>query len=285
MKRVLALILSCALLPCVSGADEQTSSNSIQIAVVQQESNPGKPEQNRNKALRFAAEALGKGADIVLFHEEMLLGCVENPLESAEPMDGPTTRAFQRLLQGRRSLIIYGLTEKDGDKCFISATVVSEHGVVANYHKTHLFWMAKGARYEPALYRPGDRLVTFDFSGYRCGLMICYDGDFPEMTRAYANRGCQLLFWLNNRPSRGYEEVKMLALQNSMIMATACCCGRDESGRLCPGGSNITDATGKLLAEIWDHEGVILADVSPGSVPQLRLQNPLYRGQRPELYR
>ena len=32
-----------------------------------------------------------------------------------------------------------------------------------------------------------------------------------------------------------------------MIMATSCCCGVDESGSVCRGGSNITDATGKLL--------------------------------------
>jgi len=75
---------------------------------------------------------------------------------------------------------------------------------------------------------PGDRLVTFDFSGYRRGLMICYDGDFPEMTRAYANRACAVLFWLNNRPDRGYAEVKDLARRNSMIMATACCCSADH---------------------------------------------------------
>jgi len=134
-------------------------------------------------------------------------------------------------------------------------------------------------------YSAGDRLVTFDFRGYRCGLMICYDGDFPEMTRAYANRGCAVLFWLNHRGSRGYAEVKDLAMRNSMIMATCCCCGVDESGNVCRGGSNITDAKGKLQAEIWDREGIILKDVYPAEVPKLRAENPSYHGQRPELYR
>lgn len=100
--------------------------------------------------------------------------------------------------------------------------------------------------------------------------MLCYDGAFPEMTRAYANRGCSVLFWLNQRESRGYAEVKDLAAQNSMIIATSCCCGVDELGRVCPGGSNITDATGKLLAEIWDREGTITADVCPAEVPAIR---------------
>ena len=114
--------------------------------------------------------------------------------------------------------------------------------------------------------------------------MICYDGDFPEMTRSYANLGCAMLFWMNNRGSRGHAEVKRLAETNSMIMATSCCCGVDEAARRCRGGSNITDAAGQLLAELWDAEGVIVADVDPEEAQRLRKENPWYRGRRPELY-
>jgi predicted amidohydrolase len=114
--------------------------------------------------------------------------------------------------------------------------------------------------------------------------MICYDGDFPEMTRAYANLGCAILFWMNNRSSRGHSEVKDLAYRNSMIIVASCCCGPDENGQLCRGGSNITDADGHLLAEIWDQEGVIVADVRPTKALELRTKNPWYRGQRPDLY-
>jgi predicted amidohydrolase len=114
--------------------------------------------------------------------------------------------------------------------------------------------------------------------------MICYDGDFPEMTRAYADLGCSVLFWMNNRGSRGHTEVKDLAHRNSMIVAASCCCGPDERGQPCRGGSNITDADGSLLAEIWDEEGILLADVSPARALALRAENPWYRGRRPELY-
>lgn len=264
---------------------EQSTTNAIRIAVIQQNANSGKVEENRDKALRFAREALEQGAEILLFHEELLVGYVPDPRQLAEPVDGATTRAFQNLLRDRPSLIIYGLTEKAGDQYFISATVVSAAGVVTNYHKTHLWWKANGPRHEPTFYAPGDHLVTFNFGDSRCGLMLCYDGDFPEMTRAYANRGCAVLFWLNNRGSRGYAEVKDLADRNSMIMVTACCCGVDEAGEVCRGGSNITDPTGKLVAEIWDREGFIIKDVFPAEVPRLRDQNPWYHGQRPELYR
>jgi 5-aminopentanamidase len=254
------------------------------IAVVQQNGNPGRPEENRNKALGFAEQALSQGADVVLFHEELLLGYCDNLRALAEHIDGPTTRAFQALLQRSEALIIYGLTERDGDACYVSAPVVGADGVIANYRKTHLWWKATGLRHEPTYYAPGDRLVTFEAKGYRCGIMICYDGDFPEMTRSYANLGCGMVFWMNNRGSRGHNEVRPLAVSNSMIVAASCCCGTDECGNACRGGSNITDHDGKLLAELWDREGVILADVDPSKALAAREENPCYRGLRHELY-
>jgi predicted amidohydrolase len=256
----------------------------VKIAVVQQNTVPGAVEQNRARALIHARDALAHGAQIVLFHEEMLVGYVSNLRELAEPVDGPTTRAFQSLLQGADTLVLYGLTEREGEDCYIAATLVGQQGVVANYRKTHLWWDASGLRHEPTFYRPGNRLVTFDVQGHKSGVMICYDGDFPEMTRSYANLGCTMLFWMNNRESRGPQEVRHLARWNAMIMAVSCCCGPDEEGRHCPGGSNITDSDGRVLAEIWDREGIIYADVDPGSVPAARAASPWYTGRRPDLY-
>ena len=68
--------------------------------------------------------------DIVQFHEELLLGYVENLRDLAEPLLGPTTQAVQRLLEDSDSLILYGLTERDGDACYISAPLVSRQGVL-----------------------------------------------------------------------------------------------------------------------------------------------------------
>jgi predicted amidohydrolase len=246
----------------------------VRIAVIQQDGNPG--QVNR--------EALGRNADVILFHEELLIGYVENARELAEPVNGPTSQAFQELLKGTDALIIYGLTEKDRNDYYISAPIVSANGVIDNYRKTHLWWKAEGLRHEPTFYKPGDRLVTFDVKGHKSGIMICYDGDFPEMTRSYANLGCKMLFWMNNRGSRGHAEVKDLAYRNSMIIPTACCCGLNELGYRCEGGSNITGAKGELIKEIWNEEGIITSDVNPGEVPKIREENPWFTGLNPDVY-
>lgn len=257
----------------------------VRIAVVQQETIPGAVELNREKALGFCREALALNPDIILFHEALITGYTENVRELAEERNGPTTQAFRKLLQGTDTLVLYGLTEREGEHCYAAATLVSADGVVANYRKTHLFWKAEGVRHEPTFFRPGNELVTFDLKGWKCGIMICYDGDFPEMTRAYANRGCQMLFWLNNRGSRGKEEVLPLVRGNSIIIAASCCCGRNDTQRIYRGGSNIINFDNTVLAEIWDREGIIYADVEPGQVQAAREQNYNFRGQRQELYR
>jgi predicted amidohydrolase len=257
----------------------------VRIAVVQQDGNPGQVTANLEKALHFAEEALNQNADVILFHEELLVAYVDNARELAEPVDGPTSKAFQKLLRGTDALVIYGLTEKDHDDYYISAPIVSADGVIDNYRKTHLWWKAEGLRHEPTFYKPGNRLVTFDVKGYKSGIMICYDGDFPEMTRSYANLGCSMLFWMNNRGSRGHEEVKDLAYRNSMIIPTACCCGLNELGDKCKGGSNITGAKGELIKDIWNKEGIIIGDVNPGEVSQIRDKNPWFTGLRPDLYK
>jgi predicted amidohydrolase len=260
------------------------SGGQLRIAVVQMETVPGAVDKNRGRALALAAEALKNDPDIILFHEELLIGYVSNLRELAEPVNGTTTQAFQSLLMGSKSLVLWGLTERHGDKVYVAGTLVGASGVQANYRKTHLWWHSEGLRDEASHYEPGNELVTFMVKGHKCGVMICYDGDFPEVARCYANMGCSVLFWLNNRADRGYREVRGLARSNSMIMPTACCCGMDETSHICRGGSNITNFDGGLLSEIWDKEGVIYADVNPEDALKARLDNPMYRGRRPELY-
>lgn len=266
------------------GPDSDVVKEELRIAVVQQNGNPGRVEENRSKAVKRIRESIANGADVILFHEEMLAGYVDNLKELAEPSDGDSSKLFQEALKGSTAVVIYGYSELEGDDLYISAAVVSAKGLVANYRKTHLWWLAEGLRHEPSYYKPGDELVTFDLMGHKCGIMICYDGDFPEVARAYAKKGCSVLFWMNNRKSRGNDEVKYLAQRNSLIIPTSCCTGFNELGDWCNGGSNITGFMGENIADIWDKEGVIIDNVKPAEAIKARQGNPFFMGMRPNLY-
>ena len=49
-------------------------------------------------------------------------------------------------------------------------------------------------------------------------------------------------------------------------------------------GSNITDADGSLLSDLWGEEDIIVEDVYPEKALDMRTKNPWYRGQRTDLY-
>ena len=52
---------------------------------------------------------------------------------------------------------------------------------------------------------PGDHFVTFNINGVNCGLLICYDVRFPELTREYRRLGSDLIFhsFYNARQEKG----------------------------------------------------------------------------------
>ena len=259
----------------------------MKIAVVQQNHAPGMAEENRRKALASAEEALEHGADLILFHEEMTVGYSPLARELAEPVCGETSLQFQKLLERRNSdaRIVYGLTEKKDGKFYISAPVISRTGPVAVYRKTHLYRNAEGLRDEGKVFTPGDRFIFFDFQGLRFGLMICYDGDFTEPVEYYRRMGCQVVLWMNNRPSRGPEDlVRFHAIRNSMMMCVSCCCGTDELGNACPGGSNIVDAAGNVRSVLWESEGILYGTADRDEIMELREKNFWIRDRREDLY-
>ncbi len=265
------------------------SSKTVRLAVVQQDRVTRDVEKSREKALRFTAQALEHKPDVILLQEALLVDNGHPGWQRfAETVDGPTTQAFRDLLKGTGTKVIYGLVETDGQCYYQSAPCVTADGVVTNYRKTHLFGWYGGQ--EAALFTPGDRLVTFDVKGHKAGIMICYDGDFPEMARSYANLGCTMLFWMNKRDSRGHEErndgsvVRDLARTNSLIMAVSCGCRPEKQGGFSGGGSNITNHDGELLAEIWGAEGFVCADVEPDTVLPARQNNCWFGPQRRDLY-
>ena len=257
----------------------------MKIAVVQQNHAPGEGESNLKKALASVKKALDAGADVILLHEEMLYGYHEKGVFRTEPKDGPSMQAFRNALRGTEALAVYGYTEQDGERKHISVNAVTAEGLLATYRKNHLWKMGIGLRDETVSYTPGDGLRMIEFMGAKIGFLICYDGDFPEMFRAYAKAGCDLVLWSNNRESRGPEDrCRQAAIDNSIFVATSCCTGIDEQGIFCPGMSNVVAPGGKVLAEITGCEGMIFAEIDPAEAREHRKTNPWYQGARFDLY-
>ena len=147
------------------------------------------------------------------------------------------------------------------------------------YRKTHLFVAERKAVGGWA--EPGNEAPVIDTAVGRIGVVICYDGDFPELTRSLAVRGAEIVV----RPSAFMRSADIWELTNraraydnhTFVVATNAV-GRDPGGLLYFGNSMLVGPTAEVLArgttqEQWVSARLDPADfraISPGSgLPQV----------------
>src|SRR5258708_15957993 len=102
----------------------------------------GAAARNLDQGLAMAAEGFAGGANIVVLPELAVPGYTVDPVvlaESAQTLNGPAVKAWQRAAAAGGGYVIGGLCERDGERLFDSAVMVSADGGLAGYRKAHLF--------------------------------------------------------------------------------------------------------------------------------------------------
>ena len=267
----------------------------IRVASAQVAIDVDDPEATWRGAVELVESAVADGADLVVLPELVTTGSgfadAAEATRRAEPVTGPTVTAL-RELSGRHGMVLAaGFNEASSlDRPYNSAVVIDRGELLACYRKTHLWDREK------LLFTPGDRpppVVATSIG--RAGLCVCYDLEFPEVTRRLALEGAQLLLAPANWPLLGkpagerpveVAKAQAAAAQNKVYVVVADRCGADR-GEAYTGGSVICDHTGYLLAEAaTEQPGVIGADIEPGHTDDKRLgpHNDAFADRRPELY-
>ena len=173
-------------------------------------------------AVALADEAAAGGARLVALPEYLQYrGSDDGFRASARPIPGPHTDPFAEVARRRDAWILVGSTAEtsaDPDRPYNTSTLIAPDGsIAAIYRKIHLFDVAVDngpSDTESARVTPGDRVVTADVDGVAVGLTICYDLRFPELYRALALAGAQVLTVPANfteRTGRDHWEVLLRA--------------------------------------------------------------------------
>lgn len=235
-------------------------------------------------------------ADIVvlpeLFGSGYFFDSTEQARSLAEPVpDGPTVRQLEAWAASTGATIVAGLPERDGDRLYNSAVVVTPKGWLGTYRKTHLY-------YEETLhFTPGDTgfpvWTVTDRAGkpYRLGVMVCFDWFFPESARALALAGADVIAHPSNLvlphcPSA----MPIRALENGVFTATANRVGSESNGReslTFIGRSRICSPRGEVLAEAPEAvPASITAEIDPHESRQRQLNAHNHRDtdRRPAMY-
>lgn len=138
----------------------------------------------------FIAEAAEKKADLLVLPETM--GNTGNGLsyaEAAEPIPGPGTEYFGELARKHRLYLVAGLVERDERLIYNVAVLIDPEGRIAGkYRKVAL----PRAEIEAGV-TPGTDYPVFKTPFGRVGMMVCYDGFFPEVARQLSKRGAEII--------------------------------------------------------------------------------------------
>jgi len=238
----------------------------MKIAAVQMDITILEKVKNRRKVLAKLAEAAGAGAQLVVFPECALSGYCFTSREEAWPftetVPGPASEQIAAAAKGLKCSVIFGLLERDGDKIYNAAAVVTPQGILGTYRKVHLLCLGID-RFDA----PGDKpFPVFEIPGgaqnatAKIGINICFDCSFPESGRVVKLKGAQILAIPTNWPigSDTWQHTpKVRATENHLVVVAADRVGEERGFRFA-GHSQIVNFDGQVLAEAGDTEETII---------------------------
>jgi predicted amidohydrolase len=165
----------------------------VRLATVHFKPSGGRtPADNCRMYEPFIAEAARRKADLVVLGETLTyVGLGKSYADVAEPIPGPSTEYFGRLARQHNLYIVPGLLERDGHLVYNVAVLIGPDGnLVGKYRKVCL----PRGEIEGGV-TPGSDYPVFATRFGTVGLMVCYDGFFPEVARALSNRGAEVIAW------------------------------------------------------------------------------------------
>jgi len=268
----------------------------LRVTCVQLNAGPVKAD-NLVRAEQLVAEAAATGADLVVLPEKWnAYGSAERMQAAAEPLDGGETVAAMADWARRHAISIVGgsITEARAgrDKSSNTSVVFDPSGeIVAVYRKIHLFDVEVGGLVyrESDAEEPGDETVVSEVEGWPVGLTVCYDLRYPELYRALAVAGAEILtvpaaFTLSTGRDHWELLLRARAVENQCFVVAANQWGRAEGGKESYGRSLIVDPWGVVLAQAPDEDCVVTAELDRARLREIRRTLPSLANRRPAAY-
>ena len=194
--------------------------------------------------------------DLLLFPECFLQGYLVEPAHLRDNAIDLASRAFQDVLNRLSTIqptLVFGVIERAGANYFNTAVVVRRGVLECSYRKTHL---TAGE----CLFEPGSDYQTFDVSGVRCGINICYDTNFTDAACAVASQGARVLLvpsqnmmkreaadeWKLRHNAIRAERVR----ETGLWLASADVTGSRDDTRIAYGPTSIMNPAADVVAQV-----------------------------------
>ena len=229
-------------------------------------------------------------ADLIVLPELFATGYAfiskEEAVPLAEDFNGETAQFLIKMAKITGAIIIGGFIEKEEEKIYNSAMIVSSEGVIGSYRKIHLYFKEK------LWFFPGDKpLKVYDIDGVKIGIMICFDWIFPETTRTLALLGADIIAHPTNLVLPYCQKAMVTrCLENRVFAVTANRIGEEKRGSdhfTFTGKSQITSYNGEILSSAPRDEiyvDFIDIDIQKARDKNLNEYNNLFEDRQVEFY-
>jgi 5-aminopentanamidase len=259
----------------------------MRIACFQGPEHPDTPARNLARLARIAGRAREQGAELLIAPELFLTGYAigaQAVARLAEPIEGPSLTAAAEIARRADIALLFGFPERAAGKIYNAAVLIDAGGaVVTSCRKTHLFGDVDREQFAEG----GVKSDIVEFRGFKVGLLICYDVEFPETVRALALSGADLVI-VPTALMQPFDVVAKTivparAYENQLFLAYVDRCGREGPFDYC-GLSCVVGPDGADLARAGRGEEVIFADLDHEALAGSRALNTHLKDRRPELY-
>lgn len=260
----------------------------MRVSCVQMDMRLGEVDYNFDHAIKLVRETVEREhPDVVVLPETWNVGFF--PKENLEQLcdrDGARIKAeFGALARELKTNLVAGsiANYREGNVYNTAFVFDREGSCVYSYDKIHLFTPSG----EDDSFAFGDHYATFQLDGVKCGLIICYDIRFPELTRSLTLQGVDVMFVVSQWPAVRTEHLDVLAqaraIENQMFLALTNSCGTAYT-TTCGGSSALIDPWGVRLAHAGSGEEVITADFDLSIIEGIRSSINVFRDRKPALY-
>lgn len=243
------------------------------------------PDRNIETIRTYAMQAAANGARVLLLPEGIIARDATDPYypaHHAQPIDGPFVTAL-RAISTQTGIAIMGtvhISASESAKPGNVFLIIDGGEIQLAYRKIHLY-DAFGER-ESDVIEPGNEIPPLiGIDGWRFGVMTCYDLRFPELARAHAIAGADVLV-VSAAWARGTDKVdhwttlcKARALENTCYLMA---CSEHSAHNI--GHSIAVDPMAHVVAQAGDDDDIVFADFDRDVLDKARQTLPVLRNRR-----
>jgi predicted amidohydrolase len=247
----------------------------IQLAPIAAPLSAATIQQNCDQAAQWVRRCAAEtGAELIVLPETASTGFSpgigpEQLWEVVHEIPGPLTGAIQAAARETGTHVVWGTYERGPERGVVynSAVLIGPDGAVLGvYRKTHPFCTELRSR--GGWVTPGDEVCVVETELGAIGLIICFDGDYPELSRITALHGAEIIarpsallrsadIWELTNRARAYD--------NHVYVIGANATGIDPAGTIYFGNSMIVTPIAEVVARAASHQSWVTARLDPAS--------------------